>query len=307
MSNGPPFYVLWSIPLNYSRLLSETKITSPRTLLQALQTLHSPPYNVEHVVISSIPLPVSLVEKLGLPLSSSAAPARYTSLLDQRSYGQAEEGEEAKETEDEILVCFASTRSKNPGDAPETYGYALPTIRGYYSGVGDLFSALVLGHYQDRRYKPQSPDAAKEEKEEKEEKEGESGNGSGRTLERAVSLALLGVQIVLLKTHLSTLPLNDSDDNDHNNNVGDLDCIPSDDELDKEDNKEDDKKDNKEDADDVEPLRRPARRARRMRLRELRVVQERRALMDLADDEDADGGGGWKGKRLDWDALLKEA
>jgi pyridoxine kinase len=240
-----------------------------------------------------------LVEKLGLPSSSSAAPGRYTSLLapNERSYGQAEEGKEAKETEaeDEILVCFASTRSKNPGYAmPETYGYALPTIRGYYSGVGDLFSALVLGHYKDQR----SLDAAKEEKEEKEEEEGRS----GRTLERAVSLALLGVQIVLLKTHLSTLPLNHNNNNHNdNNNVGDLDCIPSDDELDKEDNREDKKED-----DDVEPLRRPARRARRMRLRELRVVQERRALMDLADDENEDGDGGWKGKRLDWDALLRE-
>jgi hypothetical protein len=85
--------------------------------------------------------------------------------------------------------------------------------------------------------------------------------------------------------------------------VGDLDCIPSDDELDKEDNKED----SKEDADDVEVLTRPARRARRMRLRELRVVQERRALMDLADDKNEDGDGGWKGKRLDWGALLREA
>jgi pyridoxine kinase len=247
-----------------------------------------------------------LVEKLGLPLSSSAAPGRYTSLLVPRerssSYSQAEEAKEAKEAketedEDEILVCFASTRSKHPqrGDAmPETYGYALPTIRGYYSGVGDLFSALVLGHYKDQR----SLDAAKEEKE----------GGSGRTLERAVSLALLGVQIVLLKTHLSTLPLNDNnnDNNDNGNNVGDLDCIPSDDELDKEDNKEDNKENNREEADDVEPLRRPARRARRMRLRELRVVQERRALMDLADDENEDGDGGWKGKRLDWDALLRE-
>jgi pyridoxine kinase len=219
------------------------------------------------------------------------------------SYSQAEEAKEAKEAEaeDEILICFASTRPKqeqsSEGDAdamPETYGYALPTIRGYYSGVGDLFSALVLGHYKDQR----SLDAAKEEKEEKEEEEGRS----GRTLERAVSLALLGVQIVLLKTHLSTLPLNHNNNNHNdNNNVGDLDCIPSDDELDKEDNREGKKED-----DDVEPLRRPARRARRMRLRELRVVQERRALMDLADDENEDGDGGWKGKRLDWDALLRE-
>jgi pyridoxine kinase len=247
-----------------------------------------------------------LVEKLGLPLSSSAAPGRYTSLLapNERSssYSQAEEAKEAKEakeTEDEILVCFASTRPKqeqcSEGDAdamPETYGYALPTIRGYYSGVGDLFSALVLGHYKDKR----SLDAAKEEK------EGGSGSGSGKTLERAVSLALLGVQIVLLKTHLSTLSLG----GDSNNNAGDSDCIPSDDELDKEAELDEGARQGMKDenGDDVEPLRRPARRARRMRLRELRVVQERRALMDLADDEDVDAG--WKGKMLIWDALLRE-
>lgn len=279
------------------RLLSETKITSLPALHQALSTLHSPPYNVPHVVISSIPLPLSLVAKLDLP----GAPPSYTSLLpveasaslsrtgsaislDSQKGGFEEKlssgiralhehGDDVEEST--VLVCFASTATPSSGsnDGPETYGYALPTIQGYYSGVGDLFSALVLGHYRRE-------ESTTEEK----------GQDEGKALERAVSLALLGVQQVLLKTHLSTLS---PEVGGTNKSGGEAECVPSDDELDNE-------KDAGE-GDDDDDVRRPSRRARRMRLRELRIVQERELLMRLADDKE----GGWKGKRLDWDSLLR--
>ena len=55
---------------------------------------------------------------------------------------------------EQSLLCLASVRatddggSSTPSHRPSTvYAACVPLISGYFSGVGDLFSALVLGHY----------------------------------------------------------------------------------------------------------------------------------------------------------------
>jgi pyridoxine kinase len=281
-----------------NRLLSETKITSLDALHKALKILHSPPYNVPHVVISSIPLPLSLIKKLDLP----TPPKSYTDLLpplpedvlhgkrpalsrqgsvDDEAEGFREklssgikvfhtEGESmgmGGKEEPTVLVCFASTNINAgiPGKEVEmkSTGYALPTVQGYYSGVGDLFSALVLGHY-------------------KSEKEG------GEGLERAVALALLGVQQVLLQTHLFTLEEKKIKEDGKEEEQS---CIPSDDELDSRPPTPAGKK---------ARLPEPSRKAKRMRMRELKIVQERGLLMQLG----SGGEKGWTGKTLDWQGLI---
>ena len=98
----------------------------------------------------------------------------------------------------------------------------------------------------------------------------------------------------MLKTHLSTLSNKTGGTKTARESNGETECIPSDDELDAEGASSSSA--NK----DAQPG--PSRRARRMRLRELRIVQERNLLMRLADDAE----GGWKGARLDWQALLQE-
>ncbi|KAK4689995.1 hypothetical protein P7C73_g79, partial [Tremellales sp. Uapishka_1] len=171
--------------------------------------------------------------------------------------------------EDEVLVCFASTLLPTT-QAMETYAFALPTIRGYFSGVGDLFSAMVLAHFQ-------RPENETEERDQLPD------------LPHAVSKALLTVQQILLKTHLYTLaessvsgaatprPLH------HPSSPLVSSVIPSDAELDAQ-----------------APLNPtdPKRKAKRMRMRELRVVQERALI--------ADGGQGWPGKKVDWDTILAQ-
>lgn len=261
------------------RLLSETKITSFETLYKALQTLHSPPYSVPHVVISSIPLPVSMVKKLALP----SAPEAYLRLLgscstesspslDGAAPSLAEKvtlfNDTPAESNDErtVLVCLASTAA--PHEMPITYGFALPTVQGYYSGVGDLFSALVLGYFRygserpivPRTQAPQEPDA--------------------KELAQAVSSALLGVQQILLKTHLSTLNSSSRKRQDEES------CLPSDDELDAA---------SKAKAGEGQPTRR----SKRMRMRELKIVKERALLIKLAEGHD-----GWQSKQLKWDELI---
>ncbi|KAK8864530.1 pyridoxal kinase [Kwoniella newhampshirensis] len=238
-------------------LLSGININSLPTLHTALHQLHTTS-SLPHVAFSSIPLPISLVDSLSLP----SPPASYTRLLPDplpQWYDAAGVGA----PEDEVLVCFASTWADGKMD---TWAFALPTIRGYFSGVGDLFSAMVLAHFQN-------PDSVSELP----------------PLPHAVSKALLAVQQILLRTHLYSLgqtgasgmatprPLHRPSDQTTSGSV-----IPSDTELDA-----------------INPLnpKDPKRKAKRMRLRELRVVQERALIQD--------GGEGWPGRQLDWDDLLR--
>ncbi|KAL1411410.1 putative pyridoxal kinase [Vanrija albida] len=221
-----------------TELLSGVKIDSVASLHEALTALHVN-YGVPHVVLSSIPLPIGLVSQLGLP----PPPASYTRFVPDPKppwYDAVGVGE----PEDDILVCFASTWD---GDKPQTYGFALPTIRGYFSGVGDLFSALVLGHYQ---------------------RPGATQPGLS-PLASAVSHALLTVQQILLRTHLYSLDVASSGSATpkpiHENTPHHDSVIPSDTELDN--------------APPLNPTD-PKRKARRMRLREMRVVQERDLIVN---------------------------
>ncbi|BEJ16357.1 hypothetical protein CspHIS471_0509620 [Cutaneotrichosporon sp. HIS471] len=235
-----------------AELLSDVKITSMSTLYQALTALHTT-YGVKHVALSSISLPVSLVSSLGIP----APPSSYTRLLPESRPPWYDAVGVAK-GDDEVLVCFSSTYAD--GEL-ETYAFALPTIRGYFSGVGDLFSALVLGHYlQPGRALSDLPPLA-----------------------FAVSRALLTVQQILLRTHLFSLTVANSGTTTpqqlREGPPAPDSIIPSDSEL-----------------DNATPLN-PSdtkRRARRMRVREMRVVQERGLI--------ADGGEGWLGVQVDWNA-----
>jgi pyridoxine kinase len=55
------------------------------------------------------------------------------------------------------LLCISSSRG-DPGKNSVVHACAVPLIPGYFSGVGDLFSALVLAHF-DPDGKSPLPDA----------------------------------------------------------------------------------------------------------------------------------------------------
>ncbi|WWC70136.1 pyridoxal kinase [Kwoniella pini CBS 10737] len=238
-------------------LLSGINITSIETLHTALQQLHTA-NSLAHIAFSSIPLPISLVTSLDLP----SPPESYLRLLPD-PFPPWYDAVGVGKPEDEVLVCFASSWQD---DSMRTWAFALPTIRGYFSGVGDLFSAMVLAHFKNPESQSSLPPLA-----------------------HAVSKALLTVQQILLRTHIYSLiqtgtsgtatprPLHHSPSEPQGS------AIPSDVEL-----------------DEINPInpKDPKRKARRMRLRELRVVQERALI--------ADGGEGWPGKELDWPSVLRD-
>lgn len=219
-----------------------------------------------------------MVRRLQLP----PPPTAYTLLL----VGQDERDVILPTTEgdgdDEVLVCFASSCVDPEKDELETYAFALPTVQGYYSGVGDLFSALVLGYYQKDGRGISVPN-------------GQTSKNELPPFPRAVSMALLAVQQVLLQTHLSTMaghpiiPIA----HHHAPQSPEEDCLPTDDDL-----------DSLSASIGNPPL--VTRLARRSRKRELRLVQERHLLMDV-EDRYMRGDVGWPCRRVDWSEVDEEA
>jgi pyridoxine kinase len=141
-------------------------------LHKALIILHET-YSVPNVVISSIPVEEWLKDLIPPHIHSSAG------------------------DHEQSLLCLASVRTANSGGTssrPSSIVYAacIPLIPGYFSGVGDLFSALVLGHYSATANNDSNA----------------SYPSTLPPLPRAVSLALTKTQAVLRLTvkYASSLP-----------------------------------------------------------------------------------------------------
>jgi len=110
-------------------LLTELALTDLASLRAALRKLHDI-YHVPNVVISSIPL-----TKLSASIPSYILPPVQSSIHDEKSY----------------LICIASSVNEKDnsegGPLSTVYAGCVEFIPGYFTGVGDLFSALLLGHF----------------------------------------------------------------------------------------------------------------------------------------------------------------
>jgi len=141
-------------------LLTEVKLENMASLHRALEILHGQ-YEVPHVVISSIPL----ASWLSSCLPPSVQPT----------------------SDDPHLLCITSSRPTTAASSSSTiYVQSVPLIPGYFSGVGDLFSALVLAHFR-----PQ----------------GKLTNASTTPLSEAASQALTKTHAILQITHGLSLAL----------------------------------------------------------------------------------------------------
>lgn len=104
-------------------------LTDLASLRAALRKLHSI-YHVPNVVISSIPL-TKLCASTPSYLLPSIQPSTG-SIHDEKSY----------------LLCIASSvHDLEEGPLSTVYAGCVEFIPGYFTGVGDLFSALLLGHF----------------------------------------------------------------------------------------------------------------------------------------------------------------
>lgn len=131
-----------------------------RSLGQSLKILHET-YHVPNVVISSIPLKQWLIDAL---------PAHM------------------RPTDNDYLLCICSSTVDLKGveGLSTVHAQYVPLIPGYFSGVGDLFSALLLGHFETNSCLP----------------------SDGEThLSYATSMALTKTHAVLESTYQYTLTL----------------------------------------------------------------------------------------------------
>ncbi|KAF7317794.1 Phos-pyr-kin domain-containing protein [Mycena kentingensis (nom. inval.)] len=100
--------------------LTDIKLSDLPSLRRALTVLHEQ-YHVPNVVISSIPL----ADWLADAIPSTIAPPR--------------------DPASKHLLCISSSSSSF---TPSTiHAQTVPLLPGYFSGVGDLFSALLLAHF----------------------------------------------------------------------------------------------------------------------------------------------------------------
>jgi len=109
--------------------LTDIRIVDPQSLRAAIRKLHDE-YQVPNVVVSSIPMKPWLAESLPEGIYNGGSTD---------------------------LLCISSSRG-DPEKSSAIHACTVPLIPGYFSGVGDLFSALVLAHF-DPDGKSPLPDA----------------------------------------------------------------------------------------------------------------------------------------------------
>jgi pyridoxine kinase len=148
-----------------SRTLTGIKLDSIGSLRESLRILHND-YGVPHVVVSSIPFDTAHSESWALPPELRKT---YTTKGSVFQYTGTS------------LLCVSSSMSRSGCDKPVVHAAAVPQLAGYYSGVGDLFSAMVLAHFEP----PSSADEL-----------------SSTPLSRAASTALRITQAILRRTTL---------------------------------------------------------------------------------------------------------
>ncbi|KAG6335998.1 hypothetical protein ID866_3093 [Astraeus odoratus] len=128
--------------------LTEIKLTDLNSLRRALSKLHVE-YQVPNVVISSIPLSQIATSVPNYLLPSEDPPE----IIDDTCKDSTRPPTTLPDNQ-QYLLCVASSvnSSSLEMDSPLSIVHArcVPFIPGYFSGVGDLFSALLLGHFHAR-------------------------------------------------------------------------------------------------------------------------------------------------------------
>ncbi|CAE6451753.1 unnamed protein product [Rhizoctonia solani] len=227
-------------------LMTQIQLTSQESIRSALRSLHFD-HGVRNVVVTSV------IVREGSQLSDEVTSAGLRAGSSYSVNGTSD----TMNLKDEYILCIASSAHEDPSTAPDVYALAVPRIKGYFSGVGDIFSALVLAHFHQAQFSNTNGSLLTTSK-------------SVSPLSRAASRALHTTHAVLRRTqkHALALAAQSSEDPSSSNAY-------TDDELDAQ-----------------EPLRR----VRRMRTRELRIIQSRDDIIGCAtEDISVEAMRTWKG------------
>lgn len=92
---------------------------------------------VKNVVITSVSLsPTDLAAHAAIQEST------LTTTTINRSFQQDQQ--EGEKTDDLLMYCVCSSRRGDQDDKPKVFAIGFPTYDGYFTGTGDLFSALLV-------------------------------------------------------------------------------------------------------------------------------------------------------------------
>jgi len=251
------------------RTLADMKITSLASLHTLLLHLHTT-YDLPHIVITSFSLPPSSSSSSSSSSSTATATAPAAALPDLPAPPKAYLDRLALAADARPwaayprLLSVASSFTR-PGAPLRTTLAQFPEVPGYFSGVGDLFSALTCAHYL-----PTTTTTADEPP-----------TTTTTDLAKAAAKALFTTQQILLSTHLKATGSFSSSTQPSTTTTSEAAAAASASAPD-----DDEASDDEADASDR------TRRVRRMRLRELNLIGRReRADIEL--------GGDWPGREVD--------
>ncbi|KAG0067179.1 putative pyridoxal kinase [Linnemannia elongata] len=114
-----------------AEVLADKKITDVRSCMEVIDILHDA--GVENVVITSVSL-----------LPSDVAAHQAVGQNGATSNGSSKR----EEAEEESMYCVCSNR-RSKDDTPRVFAIGFPTYDGYFTGTGDLFSALLVARLDE--------------------------------------------------------------------------------------------------------------------------------------------------------------
>jgi pyridoxine kinase len=120
---------------SFHRILTDKKITDIKSCLEVIDLLHMS--GVEHVVLTSVTFAIKDVQdccRSGEGESSITVPSE-----------SQEGGQEEAST---ALFCVCSSASSTDAK-PRAFAIGFPTYDGYFTGTGDLFSALLVARLDE--------------------------------------------------------------------------------------------------------------------------------------------------------------
>ncbi|KAG8738175.1 hypothetical protein FRC10_007168 [Ceratobasidium sp. 414] len=126
-----------------TELLTKVRLISRDSLRSALKILHTD-LGVPHVVITSV------IVRRGSRLLDEVVQAGLGTTKILATNGATSNNH----VPDEFILCVSSSASNDTNTSPTVHALAVPRIKGYFSGVGDIFSALVLAHFEAGPFPP---------------------------------------------------------------------------------------------------------------------------------------------------------
>ncbi|KAG0089828.1 hypothetical protein BGZ93_005087 [Podila epicladia] len=126
-----------------AEILADTKITDVQSCLETIDILHK--MGVEHVIITSVSLlpgdvKANLARSHQQPIGKDHANGQSNGKTNGRHH---DNGNHPSTASEEAMYCVCSSRSDDDNES-RVYAIEFPTYDGYFTGTGDLFSAVLV-------------------------------------------------------------------------------------------------------------------------------------------------------------------